>query len=74
MPIHVGIYEILLLSVVPVLFVLWLWALVECLTKESHEGNTRIVWVLVILLAPGVGALLYLLVRRPQRWVEPGAE
>lgn len=48
-------------------FIFWIWALYECLTKESSEGNDKLVWVLVILLTPIVGALIYTLVRRPER-------
>jgi hypothetical protein len=47
--------------------VLWIIALVDCLSHEPSEGNDKIVWLLVILFANGIGALIYLLVRRPQR-------
>jgi prolipoprotein diacylglyceryltransferase len=50
----------------------WLWMLVECATKEPDTGNTKIVWILVILLGTIVGAPLYFVVRRPQRWREVG--
>lgn len=46
---------------------LWVWALVDCVTYETSEGGTRIVWVLIIIFASWLGALLYLLIRRPQR-------
>jgi hypothetical protein len=52
--------------------VLWIWMLVDCLTKESDQGNTKIVWTLVILLTHVIGALIYILVRRPQRKQELG--
>ena len=45
----------------------WIWVLVDCLTKEPAEGNDRIAWLLVILLAPFIGALLYYFIRRPER-------
>jgi len=48
-------------------FGFWIWALVDCLTNESSEGNDKIIWVLVILLLSWIGALIYVLVRRPQR-------
>jgi ABC-type multidrug transport system fused ATPase/permease subunit len=53
-----------------VAFVFWLWMLVDCATKESNEGNTKVVWILIILFANFVGAVVYLLVRRPQRYAE----
>ena len=47
--------------------ILWIWMLVECATKEPSEGNDRILWILVILLAGWIGALIYFLARRPKR-------
>lgn len=52
--------------------VFWIWMLVDCLTNESSQGNEKIVWLLVIVLLHGVGAFLYLVVRRPQRKRELG--
>lgn len=45
----------------------WIWMLVECLTKEPSTGNEKIIWLLVIILLGWIGALIYFLVRRPQR-------
>ncbi len=50
----------------------WIWMLVDCLTKE-REGNTKLVWALVILLGQAIGAVLYLAIRRPERKRELGA-
>jgi beta-lactamase regulating signal transducer with metallopeptidase domain len=47
--------------------VLWVWMLVEVLTRETDEGNNRLVWALVIVFTHWVGALIYLLVRRQER-------
>ena len=44
----------------------WVWILVDCVTRE-RQPNDRLVWSLVILLAPGIGALIYYFVRRPNR-------
>lgn len=72
------------LPIIPILFFIvgtgmgllvlgfWVWALVDCLTKEPSAGNEKIIWVLVILLLSWVGALIYLVVRRPQRIKEVG--
>ena len=48
-------------------FVLWIWTLIDCITNESDQGNERIVWVVVIAVAQLIGALIYLIVRRPKR-------
>ncbi|MCX5675267.1 MAG: PLD nuclease N-terminal domain-containing protein [Planctomycetota bacterium] len=52
--------------------VLWIWALVDCLTKEGDEHNNRLIWTLVIVFTHAIGAIIYLLVRRPQRIKELG--
>ncbi len=45
----------------------WVWMLVEVLTRETDEGNSRLVWALVIVFTHWIGALIYLLVRRAER-------
>jgi hypothetical protein len=49
------------------LTVFWIWMLVDCIQKEPAQGNDRLIWVLVIVLVGWIGALIYLLARRPQR-------
>ncbi|MCZ6689851.1 MAG: PLDc N-terminal domain-containing protein [Planctomycetota bacterium] len=49
------------------LFIFWIWMLVDCATNEPSEGNDKIIWILIIIFTHPVGALIYLLVRRPQR-------
>ncbi len=51
---------------------LWLAAIVECAQNESSTGNDKLVWLLVILFLHFIGALIYFLVRRPQRIRELG--
>ncbi len=50
----------------------WIWMLVDCATKETDQGNNKLIWVLIIALTHFIGALIYLLVRRPQRIAELG--
>ena len=49
------------------LMAFWIWMLVDCATKESSQGNDKIIWILVIIFTHWVGALIYFLVRRPER-------
>ena len=46
---------------------LWIWMLVEVLTREADEGNDRLIWALVIVFTHWVGALIYVFARRPER-------
>lgn len=54
------------------LLVFWVWMLVDCATKEPSQGNDKIVWILIIVFTHWIGALIYFLVRRPQRKRELG--
>jgi Phospholipase_D-nuclease N-terminal len=47
--------------------VLWIMTIIDCAKNEPSEGNEKIVWILVIIFAHLVGALIYRLVRRPER-------
>jgi hypothetical protein len=66
-------WPLIVVLLVGVLFLLfWIWILIDCVTKEADEGNTKLVWVGIILVTPVIGALLYLSIRRPQRKAELG--
>ena len=41
--------------------------LIDCAKYEPAEGNDKLVWILIIVFTHWIGALIYLLVRRPQR-------
>jgi uncharacterized BrkB/YihY/UPF0761 family membrane protein len=47
--------------------VFWIKMLIEAATKEPDTGNTRLVWVIIIVFTQIIGALIYYFVRRPQR-------
>ena len=61
----------LLLAITGTIF--WIWMIVECATKEPNQGNDKIVWILIIVLAHWIGALIYFFVRRPQRIARYGS-
>ncbi len=68
-----GGLELLLVLGVGVLgTVFWIWMLIDCATREPSTGNDKVVWILVIALTHWIGALIYLLVRRPQRIAQTG--
>jgi len=47
--------------------ILWIWMLIDCAKNEPSEGNEKVVWILVIVFTHALGALIYRLVRRPER-------
>ena len=48
-------------------FAFWLWMLIDSLTNQRLDGSDRVVWVLVIVLLPFIGSILYLFLGRPRR-------
>ncbi|MDP1561012.1 MAG: PLDc N-terminal domain-containing protein [Pirellulaceae bacterium] len=46
---------------------LWIWILVDCAVNEPSQGNDKLVWLLLIILLPFIGSLLYFFIRRPHR-------
>lgn len=52
-------------------FAVWLYALIDVIrTPEHHfQVGTQLVWILVVLFANIVGALIYLAIGRPRQRV-----
>jgi len=53
-------------------FVFWIWMLIDCLKYEPSTGNDKVIWAIVIVLLSALGALLYYLIRRPERIKQTG--
>jgi len=67
-PFFVGGGMLLFIVVLGILsFVLFLWALIDAIQNPALDPTSRIVWILVILLTNGLGAILYLLIGRSRR-------
>ncbi len=49
------------------LLIFWVWVLRDCLRNEPAGSGEKILWTVVIALAPVFGAGLYMFVRRPAR-------
>ncbi len=67
---NIGLMDILILLVAAVglaATVFWVWMIIDCATKESAEGNDKVVWILIIVFTHWIGAAIYYFVRRPQR-------
>ncbi|HLX61288.1 MAG TPA: PLDc N-terminal domain-containing protein [Planctomycetota bacterium] len=50
-----------------ILTVVWIVALVDCIKNEPSTGNDKLIWILIIILTGWVGAILYFVIRKPQR-------
>lgn len=60
---------IILLSLVS--FVFWVVEIVDVARREFKDSNTKLLWLLVVVLAQGLGALIYYFAGKPQGWL-PG--
>ncbi|MBL0356876.1 MAG: PLDc N-terminal domain-containing protein [Chitinophagaceae bacterium] len=47
-------------------FPLWLIALISILKNNFRDSTTKLTWVLVVLLVPLIGSVLYLAIGRNQ--------
>ena len=50
-------------------FILWIWALVDCVRvpdDSMFQSGNKLVWILIIVFAQFIGAILYLLIGRPR--------
>jgi hypothetical protein len=45
----------------------WTWMLIDCLTRETKEGQERLVWLVAIALTKLLGAALYYFLRYRRR-------
>ena len=63
----IGIQELLLILLLIGGLVFWLWILVDCATKESVAGNTKVVWIIIIVFTNFIGAVVYWGVERRRR-------
>ena len=54
--------------------VVWIWALVDCIRVPDdryYRSGTKLIWVLVIVFLHVIGAVVYLVVGRPDKAALP---
>jgi len=47
--------------------ILWVWALVDIINGRFREDSTRIIWILLVILMPFLGSILYYFIGREQK-------
>ena len=62
--ITVGLIWLLIIPLAVAGTVFWIVALVDCVRRDFPGGNDKLMWVLIILIAQVVGALVYWFVGR----------
>jgi hypothetical protein len=47
----------------------WIWALIDCILTDARicRGLPKVVWILIVLVLSDLGALLWLVIGRPDR-------
>ncbi len=63
---QVGPTELIVLGILLLPLLLWIFALVDML-KNEFTGSNKIVWLLVVILVPVIGAIFYFLMGRQQK-------
>lgn len=63
----------LFILLVLVSFVFWIIELVDVCRREFRDANSKLLWILVVVLAHGLGALIYYFAGKPQGWL-PGEQ
>ncbi len=59
-----GLLGLFALAMVVLIFVFWLWMLVDCIQNPALDGTEKLIWALVILFLHVLGAVLYYLIVR----------
>jgi hypothetical protein len=59
------VLAILLFLFFPFLF--WLWTLIDALRSDFKHPNDKILWVVLIVLMPILGSILYLFLARSMK-------
>ena len=47
--------------------ILWLIAMIDILRSEFRGQNDKLIWVLIVLFAPFIGAILYVIIGRKNK-------
>lgn len=67
----VGIFSLFLISILAVigllLFVFWIWMLIDAIQNKGLTDGEKIGWVLAIVFLHFLGALLYFFIGRSKR-------
>jgi hypothetical protein len=62
-----GIIGLFFLLIVAMLFVFWIWMLIDAIQNKGLADGEKIGWVLAIVFLHFIGATLYFFIGRPKR-------
>ncbi|MFY0592162.1 MAG: PLDc N-terminal domain-containing protein [Roseivirga sp.] len=58
-------FMLMLLYIIPFLIVLW--ALIDIIKNEFNPSQNKLIWVIVVILLPVLGSILYFAIGRQQK-------
>lgn len=73
MEIGMSTFGLIAAAVYAVGTIFWLWMIVDCAMKEKCDEVDKMVMIMCILMSHMLGALVYLLFRRPRRIAQYGS-
>lgn len=59
------LFIVLLFVLLPT--VLWIAALVDIIKSDFKDSNNKIIWILIVILVPIIGSILYFLMAKNQK-------
>lgn len=58
----IGLFMMLAFAIWALLIAFWIWMIVDVAQRKFKDDSEKIVWILVVILASWIGALVYYLV------------
>lgn len=62
----IGVWQLILICIILILLFFPIIALISIL-KNEFQNNDKIMWVVIVLLVPFFGTILYFILGRPKR-------
>lgn len=61
----IEIILVLIIAVLPVILIIW--AIIDLVTSQFTDSTNKLIWAIIILFMPFIGAILYLIIGRKQK-------
>ena len=45
----------------------WIWSIIDVLRHQNKATQSRIIWIILVVIVPAVGSMLYYAMIRPMR-------
>lgn len=62
-----GLEWLIILGVISIAFILPIWVLIDIIRSQFNDPNNKTIWVIVVILLPFLGSILYLAIGKGQK-------